>query len=173
MKFDASIVQKRTTGPLGPMVLGATARGLAGVWFTDQKHLPDMADWSDAAAKSAALALLQKAEAQLADYFAGKPARNGRHFDLPLDLSAGTDFQQAVWQALLKIPTGSTTSYGALAASIGKPAAVRALGAAVGRNPIGIIVPCHRVLGMDGSLTGYAGGLPRKVALLQLEGVLI
>jgi methylated-DNA-[protein]-cysteine S-methyltransferase len=77
-----------------------------------------------------------------------------------------------VWQALLAIPAGRTTSYGALSAGIGKPAAVRAVGAAVGRNPISVIVPCHRVLGTNGSLTGYAGGLERKSALLELEGAL-
>jgi methylated-DNA-[protein]-cysteine S-methyltransferase len=77
-----------------------------------------------------------------------------------------------VWQALLAIPFGQTTSYGTLATRIGRPKAVRALGAAVGRNPIGIIVPCHRVIGADGSLTGYAGGLDRKTALLRIEGVL-
>ena len=88
---------------------------------------------------------------------------------MPLDLSGGTAFQQAVWQALLTIATGSTTSYGSISKSIGNAAAVRAVGAAVGRNPISIIVPCHRVLGADGALTGYAGGLDRKIALLRLE----
>ncbi|MDP2988100.1 methylated-DNA--[protein]-cysteine S-methyltransferase, partial [Hydrogenophaga sp.] len=89
---------------------------------------------------------------------------------LPLDKHAGTPFQQQVWQALLGIAPGATASYGSLSAAIGKPAAVRALGAAVGRNPISIVVPCHRVLGANGSLTGYAGGLERKTALLSLEG---
>ena len=112
--------------------------------------------------------MLRQAAAQLADYFAGR--RDS--FDLPLDLSHGTAFQQSVWQALRAIPAGQTTSYGALSAGVGKPAAVRAVGAAVGRNPISVIVPCHRVLGADGSLTGYAGGLERKTALLELEGAL-
>lgn len=92
-------------------------------------------------------------------------------FDLALDLGGGTPFQQAVWQALLRIPRGQTASYGALARSIGKTQAVRAVGAAVGRNPLSVVVPCHRVLGSDGSLTGYAGGLERKQALLRLEGI--
>ena len=91
---------------------------------------------------------------------------------LPLDLRGGTAFQQAVWRALLAIPRGQTLSYGALAQRIGKPAAVRAVGAAVGRNPASIVVPCHRVLGQGGALTGYAGGLARKTALLRLEGAL-
>jgi methylated-DNA-[protein]-cysteine S-methyltransferase len=111
---------------------------------------------------------LIKTAQQLALYFAGQ-----RHdFDLPLDLSGGTEFQQAVWRALLTIPSGQTTSYGQISQSISNPMAVRAVGAAVGRNPISIIVPCHRVLGADGSLTGYAGGLDRKTALLRLEGAL-
>ena len=111
--------------------------------------------------------MLQRAAAQLNEFFSGQR----QSFDLPLDLTNGTAFQQAVWQALLAIPFGQTTSYGELARRIGRPKAVRALGAAVGRNPIGIIVPCHRVIGADGSLTGYAGGLDRKTALLRIEGV--
>jgi len=106
------------------------------------------------------------AAAQLEDYFAGRRA----HFDLPLDLSRGTHFQQLVWRALLRIPRGVTTSYAALGAAIGRPAAARAVGAAVGRNPVSVIVPCHRVLGSNGSLTGYAGGIERKRRLLALEG---
>ena len=109
--------------------------------------------------------MLQAAQAQLAAYFAG----TRRSFDLPLDLERGTAFQQSVWRALLQIPYGATLSYGALGAVIGKPSAVRAVGAAVGRNPVSIIVPCHRVLGAHGALTGYAGGLERKTALLQGE----
>jgi methylated-DNA-[protein]-cysteine S-methyltransferase len=103
---------------------------------------------------------------QLQDYFAG----HRTVFDLPLDLSRGTAFQQSVWQALLNIGAGTHQSYGQLAARLSKPQAVRAVGAAVGRNPVSIIVPCHRVLGSTGQLTGYAGGLERKRALLQLEG---
>jgi methylated-DNA-[protein]-cysteine S-methyltransferase len=103
---------------------------------------------------------------QLSEYFAGR-----RHsFELPLDLQCGTAFQQDVWRALLAIPAGGTTSYGAISRSIGKPQAMRAVGAAIGRNPVSIVVPCHRVVGSDGSLTGYAGGMERKTALLQLEG---
>jgi methylated-DNA-[protein]-cysteine S-methyltransferase len=112
--------------------------------------------------------VLREAAAQLLAYFAGQRER----FDLPLDLSHGTAFQQSVWQALLAIPAGTTVSYGALSMDLGNPAAVRAVGAAVGRNPISVIVPCHRVLGSNGSLTGYAGGLDRKTALLELEGAL-
>jgi len=142
--------------------VAATGRGLAGVWFEGQRHLPDMRAWPEQPDHP----VLREAIAQLADYFAGR--RSG--FDLPLDLQGGTAFQQSVWQALLAIPAGGTTSYGTLSQRIGRPAAVRAVGAAVGRNPLSIVVPCHRVLGADGSLTGYAGGLERKTALLQLEG---
>ncbi|HSI53205.1 MAG: methylated-DNA--[protein]-cysteine S-methyltransferase [Ramlibacter sp.] len=164
MKFDPSISQTRYDSPLGPMVVAATRRGLAGLWFHGQKHMPDNARWPHDDAHP----VLRQAVAQLAEYFSGQRTQ----FDLPLDLQGGTAFQQSVWQALLAIPAGGTTSYGVLSQRIGKPAAVRAVGAAVGRNPVSVIVPCHRVLGADGSLTGYAGGIERKSALLQLEGAL-
>jgi methylated-DNA-[protein]-cysteine S-methyltransferase len=116
---------------------------------------------------------LLKAEALLKQYWLSQlaPKQSARHWlkDIPLDLSGGTAFQQAVWQALLSIPQGATCSYGELAAAIGKPNAVRAVGTAIGRNPISILIPCHRVLGGQGQLTGYAGGVWRKQALLQLE----
>ncbi|MBX3588398.1 MAG: methylated-DNA--[protein]-cysteine S-methyltransferase [Ramlibacter sp.] len=165
MKFDPTIVQTRFESPLGPMIVAATARGLAGVWFEGQRHLPDHAHWPHQPDHP----VLAQAVQQLHEYYAGRRSR----FELPLDLQGGTPFQQSVWQALLAIPPGETTSYGQLSQGIGKPAAVRAVGAAVGRNPVSVIVPCHRVLGTDGSLTGYAGGLERKTALLQLEGALI
>jgi len=165
MKFkNTTLYSTHIESPLGGITLAATDEGLAGVWFDRQRHWPDTSGWQPDAEHP----VLREAAAQLADYFAGKR----QHFDLPLDLSHGTGFQQAVWQALLAIPAGRTISYGALSAGIGKPAAVRAVGAAVGRNPISVIVPCHRVLGTNGSLTGYAGGLERKSALLELEGAL-
>ena len=171
MKFDASIVQTHFKSPLGPMTLAATTQGLAGLWFEQQRHLP-----AALMAKSTGQRVwptdpdhpvLKQAIGQLNDYFTGRRTQ----FDLPLDLSGGTAFQQSVWHALLAIPQGTTASYGQISSRIGKPAAVRAVGAAVGRNPVSIIVPCHRVVGADGSLTGYAGGLDRKTALLRLEGV--
>lgn len=109
----------------------------------------------------------EEAIAQLDAYFAGTL----KTFDLPV-APQGTPFQQRVWEALQAIPYGATRSYGDLAAAIGQPSAVRAVGAANGRNPISIVIPCHRVIGADGSLTGYGGGLPRKRRLLELEGVL-
>jgi len=153
--------------PLGELTLLASDKGLAGVWFDGQKHFPKRINWQRCDANNCP-AVLQSAVQQLHDYFAGKLKR----FDLPIDLSHGTDFQQAVWLALLSIPFGNTKSYSAISHIINNPKAVRAVGAAIGKNPIGIIVPCHRVMGKDGSLTGYAGGIDRKKALLQLEGSL-
>jgi len=165
MKFKTSMIYtSHFDSKLGGITLAATDKGLAGVWFDRQRHSPDMSGWQVAADHP----VLRKATAQLEEYFAGRR----QNFDLPLDLSHGTPFQQSVWRALLAIPAGETTSYGSISAGVGKPAAVRAVGAAVGRNPISVIVPCHRVLGSDGSLTGYAGGLDRKTALLELEGAL-
>jgi methylated-DNA-[protein]-cysteine S-methyltransferase len=164
MKFSSSTVQTHFESPLGRLLLAAAGDKLVGVWFDGQPHLPDMRRWPSAPDHP----VLQAAQSQLSDYFAGRRS----HFDLPLDLSSGTDFQQQVWHALLNIPTGITCSYGALSVAIGKPAAVRAVGGAIGRNPLGIVVPCHRVIGANGALTGYTGGIAHKVALLQLEGAL-
>jgi methylated-DNA-[protein]-cysteine S-methyltransferase len=147
--------------PLGPMTLAASGKALVGVWFDGQKHMPDARGWPEQPAHP----VLQQARKELTQYFAGER----QQFDVPLDTGRGTDFQQQVWRALLDIPAGQTISYGTLGARIGRAAAVRAVGAAVGRNPLSIVVPCHRVLGANGSLTGYAGGLERKTALLQLE----
>lgn len=147
---------------MGPMVLAASPRGLAGAWFVGQRHYPGAATLGR---RDDAHPVLQQAATQLRAFFCGQR----RQFELALDLRGGTAFQQAVWQALLQIPAGSTCSYRSIAQAIGKPAAVRAVGAAVGRNPVSVIVPCHRVVGASGALTGYAGGLPRKAQLLALE----
>jgi methylated-DNA-[protein]-cysteine S-methyltransferase len=167
MTYDPNMVYAECTSTQGNLYLAATPQGLAGMWFTDQRHLPDVSSWQRHHDTSQQR-VLKQTQQQLEAYFAGEL----QQFDLPLDLSAGTPFQQVVWQALLKIPFGQTTSYGALSSRIGKPLAVRAVGTAIGRNPIGIIVPCHRVVGADGSLTGYAGGLHRKEAFLTLEGAI-
>jgi methylated-DNA-[protein]-cysteine S-methyltransferase len=146
------------------MTLAATSTHLVGVWFDGQKHAPDWSAWPTQARHP----VLATVQTQLREYFDAKRS----HFDLPLDFVHGTPFQRAVWQALLTIPCGTTLSYGQLSARVGNPKAVRAIGAAVGRNPLSIVVPCHRVVGANGSLTGYAGGLDRKAALLTLESQL-
>jgi methylated-DNA-[protein]-cysteine S-methyltransferase len=152
------------SSPLGRMHLAASTDKLLGVWFEAQAHLPDLENY----ARAPKHPVLQNAIEQLAQYFSGQRL----NFDLALDLSSGTAFQQSVWQVLLTIPRGQTSSYKELSKRIGQPAAMRAVGGAVGRNPLSIIVPCHRVLGAHGALTGYAGGLARKTALLQLEGAI-
>jgi methylated-DNA-[protein]-cysteine S-methyltransferase len=156
----AATAQALIDTPLGPLRLVRSAAGLAGAWFEGQQHHPGEV----AAPLRPDDALLNRAVSQLRRYFDGDaPA-----FDLPLDL-LGTPFQRGVWAALLRIPAGRTCSYGDIARAIGSPQAVRAVGAAVGRNPVSLIVPCHRVVGSDGALTGYAGGIERKAALLTLE----
>jgi methylated-DNA-[protein]-cysteine S-methyltransferase len=157
--------QARLATPMGPMTAAATANGLAGLWFDGQTHHPGLLAVPDDAQQP----WLQAAARALTAYFDGAadPLQG-----LALDLH-GTPFQQAVWQALLAVARGKTCTYGQIAVQVGSAAAVRAAGAAIGRNPVSILVPCHRVIGSNGSLTGYAGGLHRKQALLQREGVLL
>jgi methylated-DNA-[protein]-cysteine S-methyltransferase len=165
MRPHRPLYTHRFESPLGPVRLAASASGLCGLWFEGQKHGPTetvTAQWTPAPEHP----WLLSAEAHVLAYFSGQNSR----WSLPLDLSYGTPFQQSVWHALLRIPVGASQSYGELAHQLGKPLAVRAVGAAVGRNPVSIIVPCHRILGATGQLTGYAGGLWRKQALLNLEG---
>ncbi|MEX0834967.1 MAG: methylated-DNA--[protein]-cysteine S-methyltransferase [Nitriliruptor sp.] len=145
--------------PIGPLRLVATERVLSGLYMDAQRHLPDEASFGRPDPAPFADAALQ-----LTEYFAGERTR----FDLPLHLD-GTDFQRRVWGALCDIPYGQTWSYGQLAEHIGSPGASRAVGLANGRNPISVIVPCHRVVGADGKLTGYGGGVERKQLLLDLE----
>lgn len=161
MNTSRKIVRCALASPWGPMTLVAHDEALVWVGFDGQKHAPDFSQWPE----SPDHPLLRLASEELRQYFAGERS----HFDVPVDLGNGTAFQQRVWNALLDIAPGATTSYGAIGQAIGNAAAVRAVGGAVGRNPISIIVPCHRVVGSNGAMTGYAGGLPRKVALLQLE----
>jgi methylated-DNA-[protein]-cysteine S-methyltransferase len=146
--------------PLGTLLLAASERGLCGVYFEQHKHFKGGTAWQNDPAHP----LLRLATRQLDEYFARRRTR----FELPLDL-IGTPFQRSVWQALAAIPFGRTASYAQQAARIGNPAAVRAVAAANGRNPVSIVVPCHRVIGSDGAPTGYAGGLERKRFLLSLE----
>ena len=166
MIYAPDTALRRWASPLGAIDLAATPHGLAGLWFFDQRHRPPQLDAPGAwPLHDGAHAVLDQAVTELAAYFAGSRAG----FGIPLDLPGATDFQQAVWRALVALPLGTTVSYGALAVAVGRPAAVRAVGAAVGRNPVSIVVPCHRVVGAAGLLTGYAGGLERKAALLALE----
>ncbi len=156
------IVQNHTTSPLGDVVLAATDQGLAGLWFVHrQQHMPDTSCWPTHQTHPTLLS----AATQLREYFSGQR----QSFNLPIQHAWGTPFQRAVWQALQRIPYGHTWTYGDIAQHIGNPKAVRAVGAAIGQNPHSIIVPCHRVLGANGSLTGFAGGLDRKKHLLALE----
>ena len=159
--FDARAVQSTYQSPLGTIHLLANAHALLGLWFEGQDHFPAL----DPFATVTSHPVHDMAHAQLGEYF----SQQRQAFSLPLDYSVGTDFQQAVWRQLTTIAPGQTSSYAAIAQAIGKPAAVRAVGGAIGRNPLSIMVPCHRVIGSNGQLTGYAGGLPRKIALLQLE----
>lgn len=150
--------------PLGQLTLAATEVGICGVYFHDQRNFKGSKGWQHQQHRH-----LATAARQLDAYFAGERDR----FDVALDLEIiGTAFQRSVWQALLTIQYGTTSSYGNHAILIDNPRAVRAVGSAIGRNPISIIVPCHRVVGSNGALTGYDGGLERKKYLLQLEGVL-
>jgi methylated-DNA-[protein]-cysteine S-methyltransferase len=172
MTFAAHLHQKTIPTPLGEMRLAASGAGLAGAWFTQgQKHNPtdaQVAVWTVPAKGDASQAILDEASQQLMLYFAGQL----KVFDLPFDLSSGTAFQQSVWREIIKIESGKTDTYGTICKAIHKPQASRAVGAATGRNPISIIIPCHRVVGSTGAMTGYAGGLERKIELLKLEGVI-
>jgi len=146
--------------PVGRLRLIASGQALVGIWFSQGR---------DAARGAAGMVndssvVLERTRTQLGEYFAG----DRREFDLPLE-PRGTEFQRRVWQRLLQIAYGETTTYGALARELGDPGASRAVGLANGSNPIPIVIPCHRVIGADGSLTGFGGGLPIKAALLELE----
>lgn len=150
--------------PVGPLLVAAADDGLHAIEFHVSRHPVARGedDWVEGDHP-----LLRLAAAQLREYFAG----TRRTFDLPL-APDGTAFQRRVWQALATIPYGQTVSYAELASRVGKPSASRAVGAANGRNPLPIVLPCHRVIGADGSLTGFGGGLPTKRFLLELEGAL-
>ena len=147
--------------PHGRMLLVASAEGLSGVYFDGQKYLPRVdPEWR----RDARCPAVRQAKRELAEYFGGKRER----FETAL-APEGTSFQRSVWKAISTVGFGKTITYAELARRAGSPGSARAAGAATGRNPIGIIVPCHRIVGSDGSLTGYAGGLDRKRALLALE----
>ena len=171
---SATLPARRTTGiglaqgvietPLGPLTALACDAGLMGLWFDYQQHAPGLLD----APVDDAQRWIAQARAELGLYFAGQL----REFKVAL-APQGTAFQEAVWRRLCAIRCGDTISYGRIAREVGSPQASRAVGAAVGRNPITVIVPCHRVIGENGALTGYAGGLHRKQALLDIEGIVL
>ena len=147
--------------PMGQILIASRDEALVGLWFKGQKYQgqPDE-DWEQRPDDP----VLRATSKQLAQYYAGKRET----FDIAVKLT-GTEFQESVWKALRGIKYGETVSYGELAKRLGKPKAVRAAAAAVGRNPASLVVPCHRVVGANGSLTGYAGGIKRKEGLLALE----
>lgn len=157
---------RRVPTTLGTYVIAAQDGALTGVWRQEQSHFPDPERLGATAPIEDPL--LCAAEEQLLAYLAG----DREDFDLPL-APRGTDFQRAVWNRLREIPRGATTTYGQIARDLGRPRAAQAIGAAVGSNPLSIVVPCHRVLGASGMLTGYAGGIETKQALLVLEGALL
>ncbi|MER6350048.1 methylated-DNA--[protein]-cysteine S-methyltransferase [Streptomyces sp. NPDC001595] len=150
--------------PYGPLTLVADDGVLCGVYMENQRHRPPQESFGPPADSRLAERSFAEAEEQLEAYFAGESTE----FTVPLRLH-GTPFQRTVWDHLRTIPYGETRTYGQLAAALGNPKASRAVGLANGRNPIGIIVPCHRVVGADGSLTGYGGGVDRKRRLLDFE----
>ncbi|MET7285422.1 methylated-DNA--[protein]-cysteine S-methyltransferase [Streptomyces sp. NPDC005573] len=150
-----------TDSPYGPLTLVAEDEVLCGLYMTDQRHRPAEETFGP---RDDSLPAFAAAEEQLQAYYAGELTE----FTLELSLG-GTDFQRKVWHQLTLIPYGETRSYGQLADALGNPGASRAVGLANGRNPVGIIVPCHRVVGSTGSLTGYGGGLHRKQRLLDFE----
>jgi methylated-DNA-[protein]-cysteine S-methyltransferase len=155
------------SSPLGDLLLAADDQGLTDLHFLSGKYIPA---WASDHVNSNAHSndpVLQQTVVELQEYFAGKR----KIFTVPLSLH-GTTFQQSAWAALCQIPWGSIWSYGQQAKVMGQPNAVRAVGAANGRNPVAIIVPCHRVVGANGQLTGYAGGMENKAALLALEGLI-
>ena len=161
----------RVPSPVGELVLAASGAALTGVYFSTSRHGPpplERAGWVEDDGRGPAGELLARTRQELAEYF----ARTRTTFDIPLD-PPGTAFQRRVWDALRAIPYGTTLSYGELARRLGDVRATRAVGAANGKNPIPIIVPCHRVVGANGALTGFGGGLDRKRWLLEHEGALM
>ena len=168
-----SLTLARVASPIGELLLAASEAGLRAVYFPNSRHGPPPPPASDPdaleeTAHGPARDLLERAHRQLTEYFASTRML----FDLPLD-AVGSAFQRRVWETLRAIPYGTTLSYSELARRLGDPRATRAVGAANARNPIPIIVPCHRVVGANGDLTGFGGGLDRKRWLLEHEGALL
>ena len=153
---------QQISSPVGPLLIAADDAGLRHLEFEHNRYCADRKRWQEGEHP-----VLDATQAQLAEYFSGKR----QQFNLPL-APQGTDFQRHVWQALAGIAYGQTISYAELAKRVQRPNASRAVGAANGRNPLPIVLPCHRVIGSNGALTGFGGGLPIKTYLLRLEGAL-
>jgi methylated-DNA-[protein]-cysteine S-methyltransferase len=160
-RTDPSLAYNTLPTPLGEVLLAANTQGLVGIWFVHQQHFPDTRTWRHVHEHP----VLNQAHAQLLAYLNG----TRQVLELPLAWAFGTPFQQRVWQALQTLEYGHTTHYAEIAKRLGSPKAVRAVGAAIGRNPLSMVIPCHRVVGANGALTGYAGGLERKQFLLSME----
>ncbi len=164
--LDQHLSRTLMTTPLGDMLVVCSEKGLRGCWFLGQSHFPKEAlDFKDPESKESTQ-IHHEVGQQIELYFNNKIDK----FNICIDFGPrGTPFQREVWGALLSIPFGQTSSYANIAQAINRPKAVRAVGGAIGKNPISLIVPCHRVVGSTGALTGYAGGIDRKKALLDLE----
>jgi len=168
--MDDRITYSRMTSPVGPIWIAATSTGVCAVGLgagQPDAFFAAIARLGEPGTPSQDTQATSPVQTQLREYF----SRIRRTFDLELDIQ-GTDFQKAVWDQVARIPYGTTATYGEIAQRISRPGGARAVGAAVGANPVPILVPCHRVIGASGALTGYGGGLEIKTALLQLEGVL-
>lgn len=152
--------------PVGQLQIAVSSRGITGIYMQESTHPPAPEDLGSALAAPGEHPLLEQCARELHEYFEAQRTE----FSVPLD-AHGTEFQQRVWAQLAAIPYGESRSYGEIALELGDAKLTRAVGTANGRNPISIIVPCHRVIGADGSLTGYAGGLAAKLLLLRLEGI--
>lgn len=168
MELESSLLAQRVVdSPVGPLRLVADRHAVRALRFADPHEPRPTPSGLPSVAPRAALRLIDRLERELRDYFAGRR----REFTVPL-AARGTPFQERVWGALRSIPYGMTATYGDVARTIGVPAAARAIGGANNQNPIAIVIPCHRVIGADARLVGYAPGLDKKVQLLQLEGAL-
>ncbi|MEI7737716.1 MAG: methylated-DNA--[protein]-cysteine S-methyltransferase [Betaproteobacteria bacterium] len=164
---ESHISRSLSPTPLGEMLVLCSEKGLRGCWFLGQSHFPKDAFNFNESQTAKSTQIHQAVSHQLALYFSNQIDK----FDICLDLdNEGTPFQKEVWHVLTSIPYGATLSYSTIAQKINRPNAVRAVGSAIGRNPISVIIPCHRVIGANGSITGYAGGIERKRSLLFLEG---
>lgn len=158
-----TIYYSKFASPIGTMIAAASNKALAGLWFESGRHMPDMKNWKE----SNEHPILKQTRDEIDSYFKGTL----KDFTVPMQAYWGTPLQQSVWESLKAIKPGETVTYGDIAENVGNSKAVRSVSTAIGHNPWSIVVPCHRVIGKDGTLTGYGGGLDKKKALLRLEGI--